>query len=111
MPTWINQVTPWAAGARSCSDTDPYVRKTATMCVAKLYDINPELVEDQAVVIDEDFKILRRYLYKHIERKVIEQFVMWDGIYIYNIYYIHIHIYIYIIYIYTHTYYTIYMHM
>ena len=82
MPTWINQVTPWAAGARSCSDTDPYVRKTATMCVAKLYDINPELVEDQAVVIDEDFKILRRYLYKHIERKVIEQFVMWDGIYI-----------------------------
>ena len=35
--------------ARSCSDTDPYVRKTATMCVAKLYDINPELVEDQAV--------------------------------------------------------------
>ena len=32
---------------RSCSDTDPYVRKTATMCVAKLYDINPELVEDQ----------------------------------------------------------------
>ncbi|CAJ1351396.1 unnamed protein product, partial [Effrenium voratum] len=32
---------------RSCNDTDPYVRKTATMCVAKLYDINPELVEDQ----------------------------------------------------------------
>ena len=33
---------------RSCQDSDPYVRKTATMCVAKLYDINPELVEDQA---------------------------------------------------------------
>ena len=32
---------------RSCQDADPYVRKTATMCVAKLYDINPELVEDQ----------------------------------------------------------------
>lgn len=26
---------------------DPYVRKTAAVCVAKLYDINAELVEDQ----------------------------------------------------------------
>ena len=26
-------------------DKDPYVRKTAAVCVAKLYDINPELVE------------------------------------------------------------------
>ena len=25
---------------------DPYVRETATICVAKLYDITPELVED-----------------------------------------------------------------
>lgn len=32
---------------RSCKDPDPYVRKTATICVAKLFDINPELVEDQ----------------------------------------------------------------
>jgi len=32
---------------RSCQDPDPYVRKTATICIAKLYDINPELVEDQ----------------------------------------------------------------
>ena len=28
-------------------DDDPYVRKTAAVCVAKLYDINPELVEDR----------------------------------------------------------------
>ena len=28
-------------------DDDPYVRKTAAMCVAKLHDINSELVEDQ----------------------------------------------------------------
>ena len=27
---------------------DAWVRKTATICIAKLYDINPELVEDQA---------------------------------------------------------------
>ena len=40
---------PTGAPGRSCSDTDPYVRKTATMCVAKLYDINPELVEDQVI--------------------------------------------------------------
>jgi AP-1 complex subunit beta-1 len=28
-------------------DDDPYVRKTAAVCVAKLYDINPELVDDR----------------------------------------------------------------
>ncbi|KAI0979612.1 hypothetical protein GJ496_011032 [Pomphorhynchus laevis] len=33
---------------RQClKDEDPYVRKTAAVCVAKLYDINPQLVEDQ----------------------------------------------------------------
>jgi len=33
---------------RHClKDTDPYVRKTAAVCVAKLYDINPDLVEGQ----------------------------------------------------------------
>ncbi|KAI7987826.1 Beta-adaptin-like protein C [Camellia lanceoleosa] len=30
-----------------CQDDDPYVRKTAAICVAKLYDINAELVEDR----------------------------------------------------------------
>ena len=28
-------------------DDDPYVRKTAAVCVAKLYDISPEIVEDR----------------------------------------------------------------
>lgn len=33
---------------RKClKDEDPYVRKTAAVCVAKLYDINPNMVEDQ----------------------------------------------------------------
>lgn len=31
----------------SRQDDDPYVRKTAAICVAKLFDINPELVEDR----------------------------------------------------------------
>lgn len=31
-------------------DEDPYVRKTAAVCVAKLHDINPTLVEDQGFV-------------------------------------------------------------
>ncbi|PHU02802.1 hypothetical protein BC332_28053 [Capsicum chinense] len=28
-------------------DNDPYVRKTVAICVAKIYDINSELVEDR----------------------------------------------------------------
>ena len=33
---------------RKClKDEDPYVRKTAAVCVAKLHDINSTLVEDQ----------------------------------------------------------------
>jgi AP-1 complex subunit beta-1 len=32
---------------RCLKDEDPYVRKTAAVCVAKLYDINAELVEDR----------------------------------------------------------------
>ncbi|CAM9621377.1 unnamed protein product [Chrysoparadoxa australica] len=32
---------------RALRDDDPYVRKTAAVCVAKLYDINAGLVEDQ----------------------------------------------------------------
>jgi hypothetical protein len=32
---------------RCIKDEDPYVRKTAAVCIAKLHDINPELVEDR----------------------------------------------------------------
>ena len=35
---------------RTLTDEDPYVRKTAAICVAKLHDINPELVEDRGFV-------------------------------------------------------------
>ena len=31
-------------------DDDPYVRKTAAICVAKLFDINAELVQDRGFV-------------------------------------------------------------
>lgn len=31
-------------------DDDPYVKKTAAICVAKLYDISPELVEDRGFI-------------------------------------------------------------
>ena len=33
--------------AQALKDKDPYVRKTAAICVAKLYDINKDLVEEQ----------------------------------------------------------------
>jgi AP-1 complex subunit beta-1 len=33
--------------SRCLRDEDPYVRKTAAVCVAKLFDISPELVEDR----------------------------------------------------------------
>eukprot|EP00004_Rigifila_ramosa_P009952 TRINITY_DN21735_c0_g1_i1.p1 TRINITY_DN21735_c0_g1~~TRINITY_DN21735_c0_g1_i1.p1 ORF type:complete len:913 (-),score=280.20 TRINITY_DN21735_c0_g1_i1:52-2631(-) len=36
---------------RKClQDEDPYVRKTSAVCVAKLYDINPELVVDRGFI-------------------------------------------------------------
>jgi AP-1 complex subunit beta-1 len=35
---------------RCCQDTDPYVRKTAATCVAKVWDMNPEAVEDQGFI-------------------------------------------------------------
>lgn len=34
------------------SDEDPYVRKTAAICVAKLYEINAERVFDLKLVED-----------------------------------------------------------
>jgi vesicle coat complex subunit len=33
-------------------DKDPYVRKTAALCVAKIYDINAQLVEEQFCFVD-----------------------------------------------------------
>jgi AP-1 complex subunit beta-1 len=36
--------------SRCLKDDDPYVRKTSAVCVAKLYDISPELVEERGFV-------------------------------------------------------------
>lgn len=33
-----------------CQDTDPYVRKTAAICIPKVYDINPDYVEEQGFI-------------------------------------------------------------
>jgi AP-1 complex subunit beta-1 len=35
---------------RALKDSDPYVRKTAAICVVKLHEISPELVEDQGFI-------------------------------------------------------------
>ena len=35
---------------RSCRDQDPYVRKSAALCVAKLYSISPSMVEEQGLI-------------------------------------------------------------
>lgn len=42
----LSQVTEYLIDPlkQCCSDKDPYVRKTAAICVAKLYDISPEMV-------------------------------------------------------------------
>jgi len=38
---------PHTLATNIAQDDDPYVRKTAAVCVAKLYDINPEMVDDR----------------------------------------------------------------
>jgi len=45
----VNRITEYLCEPlRKClKDGDPYVRKTAAVCVAKLHDINPELVQEQ----------------------------------------------------------------
>eukprot|EP01071_Lankesteria_metandrocarpae_P013198 Lankesteria_metandrocarpae@DN680_c0_g1_i1.p1 len=35
---------------RACKDQDPYVRKTAAICVAKLHDTSPDTVQDQGFI-------------------------------------------------------------
>jgi len=35
---------------KCCQDPDPYVRKTSAICIPKVYDINPELVEEQGFI-------------------------------------------------------------
>ncbi|KAF4674954.1 hypothetical protein FOL46_003400 [Perkinsus olseni] len=35
---------------RCCKDQDPYVRKTAAICISKFFEISPDMVEDQGFV-------------------------------------------------------------
>jgi AP-1 complex subunit beta-1 len=48
----VNTITEYLCEplSKCLRDEDPYVRKTAAVCVAKLYDINAELVEDRGFI-------------------------------------------------------------
>ena len=48
----VNKITEYLCDPlqRTLGDDDPYVRKTAAICVSKLFDINPELVEDRGFI-------------------------------------------------------------
>lgn len=48
----VDRITDYLAAplAVALKDQDPYVKKTAALCVAKLYDINAELVEEQGLI-------------------------------------------------------------
>lgn len=59
-------------------DEDPYVRKTAAICVAKLYDINPDLVEERGFLdtlrelIGDSNPMVRRALGVHNSYSVLQ---------------------------------------
>lgn len=48
----VNRITEYLCEPlrKTLQDDDPYVRKTAAVCVAKLYDIDPDLVKDQGFI-------------------------------------------------------------
>eukprot|EP00455_Lapot_gusevi_P029271 TRINITY_DN3134_c0_g1_i9.p1 TRINITY_DN3134_c0_g1~~TRINITY_DN3134_c0_g1_i9.p1 ORF type:complete len:907 (+),score=438.83 TRINITY_DN3134_c0_g1_i9:97-2817(+) len=48
----VDRITEYLFGSlgKALADKDPYVRKTAAVCTAKLYDINPELVAEQGFI-------------------------------------------------------------
>lgn len=48
----VNKITEYLCDPlrMTLKDSDPYVRKTAAVCVAKLYDIDPVLVKDQGFI-------------------------------------------------------------
>jgi len=35
---------------QALKDTDPYVKKTAVMCVPKVYELTPELIEENKII-------------------------------------------------------------
>nr|KAF6492472.1 hypothetical protein HJG59_009669 [Molossus molossus] len=46
---WVDKITEYLCEPllKCLKDEDPYVRKTAAICVAKLHDINTQMVDDQ----------------------------------------------------------------
>ena len=48
----VNKITEYLCDPlqRTLGDDDPYVRKTAAICVSKLFDVNPDLVEDRGFI-------------------------------------------------------------
>lgn len=55
---------------RKClKDEDPYVRKTAAVCVAKLHDINASLVEDQGFLDQLKGLIIQSYLWSRMTQR------------------------------------------
>lgn len=34
----------------SLNDSEPYVRKTAALCIPKLYEVSPELIHEHGVI-------------------------------------------------------------
>lgn len=48
----VNKITEYLCEPlrQTLNDDDPYVRKTAAVCVAKLYDIDPDLVQEQGFI-------------------------------------------------------------
>jgi AP-1 complex subunit beta-1 len=53
------------------SDEDPYVRKTAVLCVPKVYELNPELVENAGMI-----DIMQKMLQKENNALVVSNLVV-----------------------------------
>lgn len=54
-------------------DDDPYVKKTAILCVPKVYEINPELIEENGI-IDLLSKILNKEGNAHVIANLLATF-------------------------------------
>lgn len=64
-PRWEPYTRAWLL-----QDEDPYVRKTAAVCVAKLFDISPELVDDRGFL--DKLRVRPRGRHKKRWSRVIE---------------------------------------
>ncbi len=53
------------------SDEDPYVKKTAVLCIPKVYEVTPELIENNGII-----ELLQQILEKEDNAYVISNLVM-----------------------------------